>query len=81
MCQVSLLLFQIPVIEDTERVMATKDQQITQLMEMGFGNNRVVRALQATAFKVISWLNLSFELRQNCNKTKYLMLRLIYKIS
>ena len=33
--------------------MATKDQQITQLMEMGFGNNRVVRALQATAFKVI----------------------------
>ena len=81
MCQVSALLFQIPVIEDTERVMATKDQQITQLMEMGFGNNRVVRALQATAFKVISWLNLSFELRQNCNKTKYLMLRLIYKIS
>ena len=33
-------------------VMASKDQQITQLMEMGFGNNRVVRALQATAFKV-----------------------------
>ena len=32
--------------------MASKDQQITQLMEMGFGNNRVVRALQATAFKV-----------------------------
>ena len=33
-------------------MMASKDQQITQLMEMGFGNNRVVRALQATAFKV-----------------------------
>lgn len=40
--------------------MATKDQQITQLMEMGFGNNRVVRALQATAFKgvepAMEWL-------------------------
>ena len=32
--------------------MATKDQQINQLMDMGFGNNRVVRALQATEFKV-----------------------------
>ena len=32
--------------------MASKDQQINQLMEMGFGNNRVVRALQATGFKV-----------------------------
>ena len=50
----SALLFQIPVLQDKERVMATKDQQITQLMEMGFGNNRVVRALQATAFKVVS---------------------------
>merc|ERR1719412_2848447 len=40
--------------------MASKDQQITQLMEMGFGNNRVVRALQATAFKgveaAMEWL-------------------------
>lgn len=40
--------------------MATKEQQITQLMEMGFGNNRVVRALQATAFKgvepAMEWL-------------------------
>ena len=36
-------------------MMASKDQQITQLMEMGFGNNRVVRALQATAFKVEHW--------------------------
>jgi len=40
--------------------MSTKDQQITQLMEMGFGNNRVVRALQATAFKgvepAMEWL-------------------------
>ena len=51
MCHMPSILFQIPVIQDT---MATKDQQITQLMEMGFGNNRVVRALQATAFKVIS---------------------------
>ena len=32
--------------------MASKDQQINQLMDMGFGNNRVVRALQATQFKV-----------------------------
>ena len=33
-------------------IMASKDQQINQLMDMGFGNNRVVRALQATQFKV-----------------------------
>jgi len=40
--------------------MATKDQQINQLMDMGFGNNRVVRALQATEFKgveqAMEWL-------------------------
>ena len=33
-------------------IMASKDQQINQLMDMGFDNNRVVRALQATQFKV-----------------------------
>ena len=53
----SIFTRRISIISDTsdktEKVMATKDQQITQLMEMGFGNNRVVRALQATAFKVI----------------------------
>ena len=32
--------------------MSTKDQQTSQLLDMGFGNNRVVRALQATGFKV-----------------------------
>ena len=32
--------------------MSTKEQQINQLLDMGFGNNRVVRALQATDFKV-----------------------------
>jgi len=40
--------------------MASKDQQINQLMDMGFGNNRVVRALQATQFKgveaAMEWL-------------------------
>ena len=40
--------------------MSTKDQQITQLMEMGFGNNRVVRALQATAFKVVLFRSSTF---------------------
>ena len=32
--------------------MSTKEQQTNQLLDMGFGNNRVVRALQATGFKV-----------------------------
>ena len=32
--------------------MSTKEEQTNQLLDMGFGNNRVVRALQATGFKV-----------------------------
>ena len=47
-------LFQIVRQIGSEKnfIMASKDQQINQLMDMGFGNNRVVRALQATQFKV-----------------------------
>ena len=47
-------LFQIVKQSGSEKhfIMASKDQQINQLMDMGFGNNRVVRALQATQFKV-----------------------------
>lgn len=40
--------------------MSTKEQQTNQLLDMGFGNNRVVRALQATGFKgvesAMEWL-------------------------
>ena len=53
-------------------VMASKDQQITQLMEMGFGNNRVVRALQATAFKVEhSSLHFTLIFHVTCGSLKY----------
>jgi len=41
-------------------IMSTKEQQTNQLLDMGFGNNRVVRALQATGFKgvepAMEWL-------------------------
>ena len=40
--------------------MSTKEQQTSQLLDMGFGNNRVVRALQATGWKgvepAMEWL-------------------------
>merc|ERR1712096_499334 len=40
--------------------MASKDQLVNSLLEMGFGNNRCVRALQATGFKgvepAMEWL-------------------------
>ena len=33
-------------------VMASKDNLVNMLLDMGFGNNRAVRGLQATGFKV-----------------------------
>jgi hypothetical protein len=32
--------------------MPSSEQQMATLLDMGFGNNRAVRALQATGFKV-----------------------------
>ena len=43
--------------------MSTKEQQINQLLDMGFGNNRVVRALQATEFKVSREIEKYFQLK------------------
>ena len=43
--------------------MSTKEQQINQLLDMGFGNNRVVRALQATEFKVSREFEKYFQLK------------------
>ena len=43
--------------------MSTKEQQINQLLDMGFGNNRVVRALQATEFKVSRESTKDFQLK------------------
>ena len=44
--------FYVLVCRILDKKMASKDQLVNMLLDMGFGNNRAVRGLQATGFKV-----------------------------